>query len=104
MSWQSVLNGIDTVESWLAGVSYWVQVPVLLLVLLPTVWALAGLVDRLVEKMLWPHTRREIRLAAAEAIARHGVMAHGVDGTPEDEGTHRRTQAQVGEHVPGSAG
>ncbi len=71
MSWQTVLDGVDAVESWIAGVSYWVQVPVLLAVLLPAAWGLAGLIDRIVEKILWPHTRREIRAAAAAAIARH---------------------------------
>jgi len=66
----SFWDGIDAVESWIAGVSYWVQVPLLLAVLLPAAWALAGLIDRIVEKILWPHTRREIRTAAVAAIAR----------------------------------
>ncbi len=68
MSWRAVLDAIDAVESWMVGQSYWVQVPVLLAVLLPLGWALAGLVDRIVEKILWPHTRREMRVAATAAV------------------------------------
>ena len=71
MSWRDVLDGVDAVEAWVVGQSFWIQVPVLLAVLLPIGWALAGLVDRIVEKILWPHTRREMRLAATAAIARH---------------------------------
>lgn len=59
---------IDAVESWLAGQSFWVQVPIMLAVLVPICWLLAGLVDRVVERMLRGHTRREAeqdaRLAA----------------------------------------
>lgn len=73
MSWQTVLNGVDAAESWMAGQSYWIQVPILLAVLLPLGWATAGGIDRLVEKMLWPRTRREFRSAAVAAIAAHAV-------------------------------
>ena len=72
VSWRDVLDGIDAVESWVAGQSYWVQVPLLLVVLLPLGWVLAGLVDRIVDRLLWPHTRREMRLAAGAAIDRGG--------------------------------
>lgn len=68
MSWRDVPDGIDAVESWIAGQSYWVQVPLLLLVLLPLGWMLAGLVDRIVDRLLWPHTRREMRSAAEAAM------------------------------------
>ncbi|SDO21868.1 hypothetical protein SAMN04515671_0184 [Nakamurella panacisegetis] len=71
MSWKDVLDGVDAVESWIAGQSYWVQVPVLLVVLVPLVWLVAGGIDRIVERLVWPRTRREMRLAAAAAIARH---------------------------------
>jgi hypothetical protein len=50
---------IDAVESWLAGQSFWVQIPILLAVLVPICWLLAGLVDRIVELLLRRHTRRE---------------------------------------------
>lgn len=73
MSWSNVLDGVDAVESWTAGVSYWVQVPVLLAVLVPLVWLVAGLIDRIVERILWPHTRREMRQAAVAAIAHHAL-------------------------------
>ena len=73
MSWSDVLDGVDAAESWIAGVSYWVQVPVLLAVLIPLVWVVAGLIDRIVDRILWPHTRREMRLAAVAAIAHHGI-------------------------------
>jgi hypothetical protein len=78
VSWSDVLDGVDAVESWLAGVSYWVQVPVLLAVLIPLVWLVAGLVDRIVERILWPHTRREMRLAAVAAIAHQGIATDPV--------------------------
>lgn len=69
MSWRGVPDAVDAVEAWIAGQSYWVQVPVLLLVLLPLAWFLAGLIDRIVDRILEPHTRREIRLAATAAVA-----------------------------------
>ena len=71
MSWRDILDGVDAVEAWIVGQSFWIQVPVLLAVLLPLAWALAALIDRIVEKILWPHTRREMRFAATAAIARH---------------------------------
>ncbi len=57
MAWLD--DSIDAAESWLAGQSFWVQVPILLAVLLPLCWLVAGLVDRVVEWVLRPHTRRE---------------------------------------------
>lgn len=61
---------IDAVESWLAGQSFWVQVPILLAVLIPVGWLVAGLIDRLIERILWPSTRREARMAAAHPAGR----------------------------------
>lgn len=55
---------VDSVEAWLAGQSYFVQVPLLLAVLIPVLYLLAGLIDRVVERVLRPHTRREDRLTA----------------------------------------
>lgn len=69
MSWQTVLSAVDAVESWMAGQSYWIQVPILLVVLLPLGWLAAGGIDRVVEKILWPRTRRELRSAAVAALA-----------------------------------
>ena len=69
MSWQTVLSGVDAAESWMAGQSYWIQVPILLAVLLPLGWVTAGGIDRVVEKLLWPRTRRELRSAAVAALA-----------------------------------
>jgi hypothetical protein len=57
---------VDVVESWVAGQSFWVQLPILLAVLLPLCWLLAGLVDRIVEWSLRRHTAREATLAAAD--------------------------------------
>ena len=82
MSWQTVLNGVDATESWMAGQSYWIQVPILLAVLLPLGWWTAGGIDRVVEKILWPRTRRELRAAAVAALASHAV-ADGVTGAAE---------------------
>lgn len=67
---------IDAVESWLAGQSFWVQVPILLAVLVPICWAMAGLVDRVVERLLRRHTRR-----AAEQDAQLAARS-GTSGPP----------------------
>jgi hypothetical protein len=82
VSWRDVLDGVDAVESWIAGQSYWVQVPLLLAVLLPVGWLLAVVIDRIVDRILWPHTRREMRFAAEAAIARGG---RGTPATPIDD-------------------
>lgn len=50
---------IDAVESWLAGQSFWLQIPILLAVLVPVCWLAAGLIDRVVDRLLRRHTRRE---------------------------------------------
>ena len=60
MTWQTVLDVIDAVESWIAGQSYWVQVVVLLAVLGPLCYLLAGLIDRVVEAVLAWHSRRDL--------------------------------------------
>ncbi len=59
MIWQTVLDVIDAIESWIAGQSYWVQVVVLLAVLGPLCYLLAGLIDRVVEAVFAWHGRRE---------------------------------------------
>lgn len=53
---------IDAVESWLAGQSFWMQIPILLAVLVPICWLVAGVIDRIVELALRRHTRREMAL------------------------------------------
>lgn len=65
MSWQGVLNGIDAVESWIVAQSFWVQVVLLLVVLGPICWLLAGLIDRFVEWVLRRHRLRLARNSAA---------------------------------------
>ena len=65
MTWQTVLDVIDAVESWIAGQSYWVQVVVLLAVLGPLCYLLAGLIDRVVEAVLAWHSRRDLVPAGA---------------------------------------
>lgn len=79
--WQTVLDVVDAVESWIAGQSYWVQVVVLLAVLGPLCWVLAGLIDRVVERVLAWHSERENRRAAqseaAQSAARSGAAAAG---------------------------
>ena len=78
MSWRDVLDAVDAVESWIVGQPYWLQISLLLVVLLPVGWALAGLIDRIVERILAPHTRREMRFAA------QAVIAHGQAGPTPD--------------------
>ncbi len=68
MTWQTVLDVIDAVESWIAGQSYWVQVVVLLAVLGPLCYLLAGLIDRVVEAVLAWHSRRDLEPAATTAV------------------------------------
>lgn len=59
MIWQSILDVVDAIESWIAGQSYWVQVVVLLAVLGPLCYLLAGLIDRVVEAVLAWHSRAD---------------------------------------------
>lgn len=66
MIWQTVLDVIDAIESWIAGQSYWVQVVVLLAVLGPLCYLLAGLIDRVVEAVFAWHGRREQAAGQAE--------------------------------------
>jgi hypothetical protein len=65
--WQTVLDVVDAVESWIAGVSYWVQVIGLLAVLGPLCYLLAGLIDRAVDSVLAWHSRRDGDRGAAPA-------------------------------------
>lgn len=58
---------IDAVESWLAAQSFWVQVPIVLAVLGPLCWLVAGVIDRVVERVLRRHT---VRGAGADAGVR----------------------------------
>ena len=82
MTWQTVLDVIDAVESWIAGQSYWVQVVVLLAVLGPLCYLLAGLIDRVVEAVLAWHGRRDLEPAASVAAA----AVVGSDPAPEPVG------------------
>ena len=45
-------GALDAIESWVAGQGYWVQVVVLLGVLLPLGFWLAGVIDRLVDRLV----------------------------------------------------
>jgi hypothetical protein len=70
VSWQGVLNWIDAVESWIVAQSFWVQVVLLLVVLGPLSWFLAGLIDRGVEWLL-----------------RHLLRDHPAEGSADPLGT-----------------
>ncbi|MEP6560491.1 MAG: hypothetical protein ABJD68_05355 [Nakamurella sp.] len=87
MSWQSVLDVIDAIESWVAGQSYWVQVVLLLAVLGPLCYLLAGLIDRAVEAVLAWHGRRDPQVGArSNGAAKSASPAALVTGesTPVD--------------------
>lgn len=56
--WQSLLNGIDAVESWVVLLPLFLQIPLLLAVLLPISWFLAKAIDPIVEWVLRPHALR----------------------------------------------
>ena len=73
----------------MAGQSYWIQVPILLAVLLPLGWAAAGGIDRVVEKLLWPRTRRELRTAALAAIGTADSSADVGAAAPDRPAGHR---------------
>lgn len=60
---------IDAVESWLAGQSFWIQVPIVLAVLVPLCWLVAGGVDKLVELALRRHSARDAATDAALVAA-----------------------------------
>lgn len=72
MTWQRVLDVVDAIESWIAGQSYWVQVVVMLGVLGPLCWLLAGLIDRVVEAVLAWHSRRDQAAAGLTAAGSAG--------------------------------
>jgi hypothetical protein len=65
--WQGVLDVIDAIESWIAGQSYWVQVVVLLAVLGPLCYLLAGLIDRIIEAVFAWHSRRDAAVTSGPA-------------------------------------
>ena len=65
VSWQTVLDVIDAIESWVAGQSYWIQVALLLAVLGPLCYLLAGLIDRVVEAVFAWHGRRDRQAGSA---------------------------------------
>ena len=67
--WQTVLDVVDAVESWIAGQSYWIQVVLLLAVLGPLCYLLAGLIDRAVDAVLAWHSRRDGDRGAGPAQA-----------------------------------
>ena len=79
MTWQTVLDVIDAIESWIVGQGYWTQVVLLLAVLGPLCYLLAGLIDRVVEAVLAWHSRRD--LAPAEAVP----ASSPADGEPAKE-------------------
>jgi hypothetical protein len=58
VAWQTVLNAIDAVESWIVLLPLYAQIPLLLAVLLPLAWFLAKAIDPVVEWVLRPHTTR----------------------------------------------
>ena len=80
MIWQTVLDVIDAIESWIAGQSYWVQVVVLLAVLGPLCYLLAGLIDRVVEAVLAWHGRRDQAGAVRGSEVRPALAAQRDDG------------------------
>jgi hypothetical protein len=82
VTWQTVLDVIDAVESWIAGQSYWVQVVVLLAVLGPLCYLLAGLIDRVVEAVLAWHGRRDLDRAAPVTVGSDPAQEPVGDASP----------------------
>ena len=104
--WQTVLDVIDAVESWVAGQSYWVQVVLLLAVLGPLCYLTAGLIDRAVEAVLAWHSRRDqpSQLPRTASGAANGmpsgpspiVSAPPCASAPDQAGTHQAGTDQAG--------
>lgn len=61
-----ILTAIDAVESWLVLLPLILQIPLLLVVLLPVAWGVSWLIDRLVEFGLRRHTLRSERAVDAD--------------------------------------
>ncbi len=57
---------VDAVESWLVLLPLILQIPLLLVVLLPVAWGVSWLIDRLVEFGLRRHTLRSEREVDAD--------------------------------------
>ncbi len=95
MFWQTVLDVIDAVESWVAGQSYWVQVLLLLGVLGPLCYLVAGFIDRLVEAVLAWHSRRDPISTRSPAAAGPDVPVPPTAAAAEP--TRRATTATAGE-------
>ncbi|AZI58421.1 hypothetical protein EH165_10005 [Nakamurella antarctica] len=70
MSWQWLIDGIDAVESWLVLLPLLVQIPLLLVVLLPLAWGTSWVIDRVVEFALRRHTARSEKELADAEVAR----------------------------------
>jgi hypothetical protein len=104
VTWQTVLDVIDAVESWIAGQSYWVQVVVLLAVLGPLCYLLAGLIDRVVEAVLAWHSRRDLEAAAAGAAPVEGLGStpNSVADAPAAVAAHPRSTAGQASRVKSS--
>jgi hypothetical protein len=87
VSWQTVLDVIDATESWVAGQSYWIQVALLLAVLGPLCYLLAGLIDRIVEAAFAWHGRRDRQGGSAPEVPTAGepVPAAGEPVPAADE-------------------
>lgn len=70
-----MIEVIDAVESWLVTQPLWFQAPILLAVLLPICWLLAGVVDKVVGFLLRKHHSAE--LATATAVAAPSAVTAG---------------------------
>ncbi len=81
MLWQTVLDVIDAVESWVAGQSYWIQVLLLLGVLGPLCYLAAGFIDRMVEAVLAWHSRRDPVAGSRQASSPQTAALTNVTGT-----------------------
>ncbi len=80
MLWQTVLDVIDAVESWVAGQSYWIQVVLLLGILGPLCYLAAGFIDRMVEAVLAWHSRRDPVARSRQASPPQVATRTGVSG------------------------
>lgn len=70
--WQWVLDTIDRVESWLVLLPIALQIPILLVVLVPLAWGVARLIDPVVD---WVLTRLRFAERATRQSGRRAERA-----------------------------
>ena len=80
--WQDVLDLIDSVEFWLVQLPALVQIPLLLVILIPVCWWSAKVIDRVVEFFLRKHSARDL----ADTTRDLAATPENPPGSPDHSG------------------